>query len=156
MNISHEVKNESKTKTSNTVAIFLRLAVRGIYTESRKKRNLTYSIRMYWMNIWQLTIHEQQDIFEKSLIEVGSSHLYASFGTFCTQICQLFETQWHFEFVWKSTNRCHRREMSPISAIFQMFKVSLSREYLTNLDAKYAKISVRLWTTNYYKSFVKH
>ena len=29
--------------------------------------------------------------FWKTLIEVGSSHLYASFGTFCVQIGQLFE-----------------------------------------------------------------
>ena len=28
--------------------------------------------------------------FEKNHIEVGSSHLYASFGTFCVQIGQLF------------------------------------------------------------------
>ena len=29
----------------------------------------------------------------KTPIEDGSSHLYASFGTFCAQIGQLFETQ---------------------------------------------------------------
>ena len=46
---------------------------------------------MYWTIFWQLTIHVQQDIFEKTLIEVGSSHLYASSGTFCVQIGQLFE-----------------------------------------------------------------
>ena len=32
-------------------------------------------------------------IFEKTLIEVGSPHLYASFGTFCVQIGQLFAAQ---------------------------------------------------------------
>ena len=36
-------------------------------------------------------------IFEKTLIEVGSSHLYASFGTFCVQIGQLVEVQWGFK-----------------------------------------------------------
>ena len=30
-------------------------------------------------------------------IEVGSSHLYASFGTFCVEIGLLFEAQWDFE-----------------------------------------------------------
>ena len=52
----------------------------------RKKMNLPYSIRMYWTNFWQLTVHVQQNIFEKALIEVCSPHLYASFGTFCAQI----------------------------------------------------------------------
>ena len=34
---------------------------------------------------------------KKNLIEVCSQHLYASFGTFCAQIGQLFEAQWVFE-----------------------------------------------------------
>ena len=57
----------------------------------------SYSIRMYWTNFWKPTVHVQQNIFEKTLLEVGSSHLYASFGTFCVQIDQLFETQWDFK-----------------------------------------------------------
>ena len=39
----------------------------------------------------------QQNIFEKTLMEDGSSHLYASFGTFCVQIGQLFEAQRDFK-----------------------------------------------------------
>ena len=35
--------------------------------------------------------------FEIALIEVCSSHLHASFSTFCDQIDQLFEAQWVFE-----------------------------------------------------------
>ena len=35
--------------------------------------------------------------FEKTLIEVDSSHLYASFGTFWVQIGQLVEAQWDFK-----------------------------------------------------------
>ena len=31
--------------------------------------------------------------FEKTLLEVSSLHRYASFGTFCVQIGQLFEAQ---------------------------------------------------------------
>ena len=38
----------------------------------------------------------EQNIFEKTRIEVGSSHIYASFGIFCVQIGQLFEAQWVF------------------------------------------------------------
>ena len=37
-----------------------------------------------------LRVSVQQDIFEKTLTEVGSSDLYASFGTKCVQIGQLF------------------------------------------------------------------
>ena len=57
----------------------------------RKNMNLPYSIRMYWKNFWQPTAHVKQNIFEKNLIEVGSSYLYASFGTFCVQIGQFLE-----------------------------------------------------------------
>ena len=35
----------------------------------------------------------QQNIFGKTLIEVCSLHLYASFGTFCVQIGQIFAPQ---------------------------------------------------------------
>ena len=36
-------------------------------------------------------VHVQQDIFEKTILEVGTSHLYASFGIFFVQIGQSFE-----------------------------------------------------------------
>ena len=65
-------------------------------TLPRKNMNLPSSIRMYWTNFWQPTIHVQQDIFEKTSIEVGNSLLYASFGTFWVQIGQLVEAQWDF------------------------------------------------------------
>ena len=59
--------------------------------------NLPYSIRMDWTNFWQPTVNKQQNIFEKTLIKVGSSHLYASFGTICVEIGKLFESQWDFK-----------------------------------------------------------
>ena len=111
---------------------------------------------MYWTNFRQPTAHVQQNIFGKTLIEVCSPHLYASFGTFCVQIGQLFEAQWVFKVFWKSTISCLRRKMSSISEFFRMFKDSLWREWLTNLDAKGAKRSVKMWTTNFYKSFSKN
>ena len=54
---------------------------------------------MYWTNFWQATVHLQQSIFEKTLIELeaGTSHIYASFGTFCVHIDQLLEAQLVFE-----------------------------------------------------------
>ena len=39
------------------------------------------------------TVRVKQKIFEQTLVEVGSVHLYAFFGTFCVQIGQLFEAQ---------------------------------------------------------------
>ena len=49
---------------------------------------------MKWANFWQPTIHVEQNSFEKTLNKVWSPYLYASFGTFCAQIGQLFEAQW--------------------------------------------------------------
>ena len=39
----------------------------------------------------------QQNIFEQTLIEVNSLHIYASFGTFWVQIYKFLESQWAFE-----------------------------------------------------------
>ena len=107
---------------------------------------------MYWTNLWQPYVHVQQNIFEKTLILVGSSHLYASFGTFYVQISQLFEAQWDFKLP----------EELEISNIFlrkqtfyhfpTFFKDSLCLEWLTNLDANGAKI----WTTDFYMGFFKN
>ena len=36
-------------------------------TIPRKIMNLPYSICMYWTNVWQPTVHVQQNIFEKTL-----------------------------------------------------------------------------------------
>ena len=42
---------------------------------------------------FQPTVCLLLDIFEQTLIEVGSLHLYASFDIFYVQIGQLFESQ---------------------------------------------------------------
>ena len=63
-------------------------------TLPRKNMNLPYSIRMYWTSFWQPAVNVQQNIFEKTHVEIGRSHLYASFGTFYVQIGQLFAAQW--------------------------------------------------------------
>ena len=64
--------------------------------------SLSYSKRMYWANFREPTVHVQQNFFEKNLLEVGSSHLYASLGTFYVQIGLLFEAQR----VWKMYENC--------------------------------------------------
>ena len=98
------------------------------YTLTRKNMNLPYSIRMYWTNSWQPTVHVQQTIFEKSLIEVGSSHLYASFGTFCVQIGRLLEAQWVFEKCMKTVKSLFSTENDVDFEFFWRFKVSLCLE----------------------------
>ena len=64
-----------------------------IHTDSTKINRPGYNIRMYWTNFRQPTAHAQQNIFGKTLIEVRSLHLYASFGTFYAKIGLLFEAQ---------------------------------------------------------------
>ena len=59
-------------------------------TDSTKINRPEHNIGMYWTNFRQPTAHVQQNILGKTLIEVCSLHLYASFGTFCVQIGQLF------------------------------------------------------------------
>ena len=77
------------------------------YTDSIKINRPEHNIRMYWTNFRQPTAHLQQNIFGKTLIEVCSLHLYASFGTFCVQIGQLFAAQWVFKHSEEFRNRRH-------------------------------------------------
>ena len=65
--------------------------------QASQNMNLPESMHMYWTDFRQPTVHFQQIIFEITFIEVGSSHLYASFGTFWVQIGQLVEAQWDFK-----------------------------------------------------------
>ena len=76
-------------------------------TDSTKINPPEHNIRMYWTNFRQRTTHVQPNIFGKTLIEVCSLHLYASFGTFCVQIGQLFAPQWVFKHSEEFRNRRH-------------------------------------------------
>ena len=49
------------------------------------------------INFCQPIVRLQQNIFEQTLIEVGSLNIYASFDTFCIQISQCLESQLAFE-----------------------------------------------------------
>ena len=51
----------------------------------------SWVMSMYWTNFWQPTVHVQQNISGKILLEIWSPYLCASFGTFCFPIGQLFE-----------------------------------------------------------------
>ena len=77
-------------------------------TDSTKINRPVHSIRMYWTNFLQPTAHVQQNIFGKTLIEVRSPHLYASFGTFYAKIGPLFEAQWVFKECLKIEGKCRR------------------------------------------------
>ena len=77
----------------------------------------------------------QQIFFEKTVIEVHSLHFYASFGTFCIQIGQLFEAQ-AFEVIFFQKQQIYHFQT--------FFKDSLGLQKLTNFDAKGAKRSVKM------------
>ena len=65
------------------------------YTAPQKHESTL--LHTYVLNKFLTAVHVQQNIFEKTLIEVGSSLLYASFGIFWVQIGQLVEAQWDFK-----------------------------------------------------------
>ena len=79
-------------------------------TDSIKINRPGHNIRMCWANFWQPTVHVQQNTFEKTPIEAVSSHLCASFGTFCVQIGQFLEAQWLFELCLKIDNLLSSKE----------------------------------------------
>ena len=101
-------------------------------------------------------MHIQQNIFKKILLEIGSSHLYASFGTFCVQIGQLFEEQWFFKLSKEfEIDDIFLRNQWFVD-VQAFFKESLCLEKLTNLDAKGTKRSVKMLAINLYIRFFKN
>ena len=100
----------------------------SLSTDSTKINRPEHTIRKYWTNFRQPTAHLQQDIFGKILIEVGSLHLYASFGTFCVQIGQLFAPQRVFKHSEEFRNRRHFPSRQPIVDFQTYFKDSLCLE----------------------------
>ena len=90
-------------------------------TDSTKINRPGHSIRMYWTNLWQPTVHVQQNVFEKTQIEGCSPHLYASFGTFCVQIGQLFAAQWVFEKYLKTVKWLFLKEYDVNFEFFRKF-----------------------------------
>ena len=77
------------------------------FTAATKINRPGHNIRMYWTSFWQPTVHVQKTFLKKTLIEVCSPHLYASFETFCIQIGQLVATQWDFKHSKEFWNRGH-------------------------------------------------
>ena len=50
-------------------------------------------VRKYWTNFPQPKLRVQQSISEKTVLQVCTSYIHASFGTFCVRIGKLFEAQ---------------------------------------------------------------
>ena len=116
LKVSKEALYQNDLFLGNIVKLLLQLAFLDvrysfiylfIYTDSTKINRPGHNIRVYWTNFWQPTAHLKQDIFGKTLIEVCSLHLYASFGTFCVQIGQSFAPQWVFKHSEEFRNRRH-------------------------------------------------
>ena len=101
--IAHLYRNFFKVKIRCTFSVFI------IQTF---KKNQTCKVRCNTLYFW------------KTLIEVGSSHIYASFGTFCVQIGQLFEVQRVFEKCMKTVKSLFSKENDVDFEFFRKFKVS--------------------------------
>ena len=125
-------------------------------TDSTKINCPAYNIRMYWTNFRQPTAHVQQDIFGKTLIKICSYIFTLLLAPFASKLVNYSRHSESLKYVWKSTNRSHRRKMSSISEFFIMFKDSLCRDQLTNFDAKGAKRSVKMCIMCNTNSFLKN
>ena len=84
------VMSNNSSKTHDVSILVHNVIISTTYNASQKHESTllhTYVPKDF------LTVLVQQNVFEKTLVEVSSPHLYASFGTFCAQISQLFEAQ---------------------------------------------------------------
>ena len=108
---------------------------------------------MYWINLWLHTVCAQQNIFEKTHIEIYSQRLYSSFGTFCIQIGQSIEAQC----VFKHSEEFEVGDIFLWNRLFVniqvFFKDSFCLEYLIDSDAKGTKRSAKILATKFYMSF---
>ena len=86
----------TKNKSIKTIkAIYSRQAnLNKLYSKNNNNTTVAYVCSEQIFDF--PTVHEQQNIFEKTLKEVGSSHLYTSFGSFCFQIGQFLESLKNF------------------------------------------------------------
>ena len=125
-----------------------------IQIQFKKRRG--YNILMFWRNFWLRTVHVQQKIFEKALIEFGKPHLYASLGTFYIPIDQSFQAQWVLKNAWTPTNRRFRRKCQQFRILTNVQRLNAPRIIDQFGCKKGAKRSVKMSTTNFYKSFFKN
>ena len=100
--------------------------------------------------IWQRKV-DRSCTYNKIFLKkenVGSSHLYASFGTFCA--VKLVNYSRHSEILnFRKNSKSTSFFPSKLRfSLFQtFFKASMGLQKLTNLDAKGVKRSVKMWAT---------
>ena len=102
------------------------------------------------------TVHFEQNISINTFIEVWRSHLHASFGTFCVQNGQLFESQRDFKLSKDFKIGLFFLKNQRFYSFQTFFKYSLWLQKITNLNAKGAKRSMKMWAINFYKRFFKN
>ena len=61
-------------------------SIGNTYTLPTKIKHPRNNIRLYWTNFCLPTVRAKQSIFEQTLIEAGSLHLYASFAPFASKL----------------------------------------------------------------------
>ena len=126
-----------------------------MYTDLQKHESTL--LHMYVLNEFLTADHScTTKYFWKNSDKGFSSHIYASFDIICFQICQSFEAQWDFK-LWEEFEKDLIFVRKQRFYRFQTFyKDSLCLQKLTNLDARGAKRSVKIWATNFYKSIFKN
>ena len=92
---------------------------------------------MYWTNLWQSTVHVQQNIFEKLVNHSRHSESLKNVG--------------------KWLNRCFRRKMPSISISSESLKSYCAVPRISDhFGRKRYQKSVNMWATNFYYSFFKN
>ena len=91
---------------SCTTFTILNIYSTTLHTDSIKINSPGHNISMYCTSFWQPTVHVQQNVFEKSLVENCSPHLYAFFWHFLRSNWSIIRgtvSIWTFEGIPKST-----------------------------------------------------
>ena len=105
---------------------------------------------------FEYPLYNASQKYESTLIHIYVlNEFLIAYHSFCVQIGQIFVVQWLFENFLKTVKSLFLNENVVNFEFFIKFKVSLCLKGLTNLVAKGAKRSVKMWATNIYKSFWK-
>ena len=100
----------------------------NLYTAPQKHESTL--LHTYVLNKFLTADHSctTEYLKKKTVIEVGSSHLYASFDTFCVQIGQFLKAQAVFEKCFKTVKSLNSKENDVNFEFFRKFKISLCLE----------------------------
>ena len=90
------------------------------------RRSLCHLSRLDPFDLDEHLYQSKKLFLKKTPIEVDSSHLYASFGTFCVQIGQFLEALWVFEKYLKTVKSLFLKENDVDFEFFRKVKISLN------------------------------